>query len=155
MIPTSSTVESVVLLQDRSNNNKRLPVAIANPIHCASVRFPSDSLLRFPQGCAVSKLPRFGWIPATSTTVKASHSCRIDLARDLASPCEILRFPPTSFCDFHRHGPLPAYKSWCFQVANHKEMICEKDQFLKIPQIIPPSSLIHSRSNLFFKWRSL
>ena len=33
--------ESVVLLQDRPSSNLAATVAITNPIHCASVRFPS------------------------------------------------------------------------------------------------------------------
>ncbi len=35
-------------------SNLASTVAIANPIHCASVRFPSDKLLRFPQGLRIA-----------------------------------------------------------------------------------------------------
>ena len=49
---------------------------------------PSDTLLLFPQGCAVSEITEFGWIPASST-VEASYSCRIGLAA-------------SSFRTFHR-----------------------------------------------------
>ena len=79
--------------------------------YCASVRFLPRRFSNLAASWRQQASDAFtGWNEAgyaTSTsTVKASYSCRIGLASNLAIsnpiPFASVRFPPTRFCDSHK-----------------------------------------------------